>query len=487
MRVFISIVFVLLVLAGCDKQINQIRPLTQIDQDGELSSLEGIEEATIGNYRLLRSTSFGNYDQSLSILSESRGNNVTLRQFGPVQKNTDAFFYRNSPSPTLGHSDGFFRGSYQLIVGVNAVLEGIARFETSGSASLVRAEKDKLLYAKGENVFLRALVYFNLIRLYGKPYYQQSGNTPGVPLKQTSLVSDNPARATVKEVYAFIVEELKLAAQLMKVPVEKTNSFANTAAAWALLSRAYLYMGGSVASPDKTFNEAAVTYADSALLHNGGRFELLQGDDYIHLFAADERGDLGRAQFATNQEILFAFDNLPYGTSVGLLYNYDGQYNRGATFVPSADLKLLFAAADSRSQFFRLRPGTGVVESTKYLVAFGELLSMAPVIYCRMGELYLNRAEAHAKLGDFLGARKDLTTIHTRAGLPAAETSHLADAAVLSAILFERRLELAFEGHAGYDYYRNGLAMSRLAADNNGTAVTIQADDVRVVLTIPVY
>ena len=82
-------------------------------------------------------------------------------------------------------------------------------------------------------------------------------------------------------------------------------------------------------------------------------------------------------------------------------------------------------------------------------------------------------------------ARADLSTIHTRAGLPESDITSIADQDLLAAILKERRMELAFEGHAGYDYFRNGLPMIRKAADNNGKALIIQPDDPKVVLTIP--
>ena len=46
-------------------------------------------------------------------------------------------------------------------------------------------------------------------------------------------------------------------------------------------------------------------------------------------------------------------------------------------------------------------------------------------------------------------------------------------------------VELAFEGHNSFDYFRNGLPMTRTAADNNGTALTIQPTDPKVVLELP--
>ncbi|HEX6432010.1 MAG TPA: RagB/SusD family nutrient uptake outer membrane protein [Niastella sp.] len=480
------IIFYISIMAvACNKQIDTIRPLIKIDQEGELSSVAGIVEATIGNYSLLRENSNASYDEPLVNISESRGNNVTLRIFGPIEKTTDAFSYRNSNGPSLGFSNDLYRGSYQLIVGVNTALEGIATFEQSGFASASEADKNKVLYAKGENIFLRAFTYFNLIRIYGKPYYQNAGNNPGVPLKKTSDLKDNPAPSTVKEVYQFVISELKTAAQLMKAPVVKTNSFSSTAAAWALLSRVYLYMGGSVANPDPAANDFAVKYADSVINQSAGKYDLLQGDDYKNLFADDQLGNIGRAKFANNKELIFAFDNLTGNTRIGIMYNYESLFDLGGIFMPSSDLKQLFIPQDLRSTFFRINSATGLVETTKYLVLFQQLLTRVPNIYLRTGEVYLNRAEAYAKLNNFAMAKADLKAIHTRASLPASDIDNLASQDVIGAILKERRMELAFEGHAGYDNFRNGLPMTRFAVDNNGTALTIQPDDPKVVFTIP--
>ncbi|MBV7529663.1 RagB/SusD family nutrient uptake outer membrane protein [Chitinophaga sp. sic0106] len=472
-------------MVACNKKIDEIRPLVKIDQEGELSSAAGIVEATVGNYSLLRGSATTSYDEPLANISESRGNNVTLRTFGPVLKITDAFAYQNSPGPQLGFSSDFYRGAYQIIVSVNTTLEGIATFKQTAFSSSTEADKNKVLYAEGENHFLRAFTYFNLIRLYGKPYYQDAANSPGVGLKLTSSLTDMPAPASVKAVYDFIISELQLAAQQMKTPVTKPNSFATTGAAWALLSRVYLYMGGSIAQPNAGFNDAVITYVDSTLNYSDGKYTLIQGADYQHLFADDETGALGRAMFANNKEIIFAFDNATGSTRLGLLYNYDPQYNGGGTFLPGQELLQLLQPADIRKTFLRTNPANGRLETTKMLVLFAQLLTHAPNIYLRVGEQYLNRAEAHAKLGNFSAARADLKLIHTRAGLPAADVDALTDQELLEAILKERRLELAFEGHAGYDYFRNGLPMIRQAADNSGQQLVIPPDDPKVVFTIP--
>lgn len=468
------------ILTACDKKIDEVRPLTKIDQEGELASLSGILETTVGNYMLLGAIAYPVTD-----FGESHGNNVTLQTFAPAAKKTDSYYFRNSTGPTAGYNADFFRSSYQLIVSVNTTLEGMAVFEKSAYSGLTDDDKARFLYAKGENMFLRALVYFQLTRVYGKPYYQTPESSPAVPLKKTSALSDMPAPATVKEMYDFITSELQTAAQLMKAPVTKVNAFASTGAAWSLLSRAYLYMGGTVATPDAANNQLAVKYADS-VINLTAKYALQQGSAYSNMFGDDENGSLGRAKAAgTNKEIIFMKDNQSGGSGVGEIYHFDRSYNVGAVFLPSSSLRALFSANDLRGKMFKLNANSGREETTKYLVTPQAWITYAPQIFFRLGEIYLNRAEAYAKLNNFALAKADLKAIHTRAGLPAADIDGLANTAVLDAVLLERRMELAFEGHNSYDYYRNGLPMVRTAADNNGTAQTIQPDDPKVVFAIP--
>jgi len=489
MKKNLQILLPVLVLAtvACNKQIDDIRPLTKIDKNGELASLAGIVETTVGNYALLNGSGFATYDVSVQDLGESRGNNVTLQDWAPVSQTTDAFFFRNSTGATAGNSAGLYRGAYQIIVSANTTLEGIAAFQSSNFASLTVNDQNRLLYAKGENMFLRSFTYFNLVRVYGKPYYQNAGGNLSIPLKTSSDIKDVPAPATVKDMYAFIVTELQTAAQLMKAPVAAppTNAFASTAAAWALLSRVYLYMGGSIASPDAGSNQKAAAYADSVISQTGGLYALLQGNAYQQMFGDDEFGNLGRSKFSTNPEIIFARDNAAGGSSIGQLYHHDPNYGVGATFLPSSDLMQLFAPADIRGTFFKLNVNDNHVETTKWLCLNQYVSTYAPNIYFRLGEVYLSRAEAYAKLGNTAMARADLKAIHTRAGLPASDIDNIPDQDLIGAVLKERRMELAFEGHNSFDYFRNGLPMTRTAADNNGTAMTVQPDDPKVVFTIP--
>ena len=83
------------------------------------------------------------------------------------------------------------------------------------------------------------------------------------------------------------------------------------------------------------------------------------------------------------------------------------------------------------------------------------------IMILRTSEILLNRAEARAQQG---GAKEalaiaDINQTRTRAGLPAFPTSGVGaptGPALITEILKERRIELAYEGHRLFDLLRTG-------------------------------
>lgn len=488
--IYSAVIAGMAILAACNKQIDAIHPLDKISQQGEFSTLAGIIQATNGNYLNLTNTAGENpngndLEMDMHNICEFRGNNVTLARVSlltPDEK--DAYTYTNSAGDEhVGYTKLFWRGSYQLIIGINIALEGIEAFKKDQFASLSPGDKNKLLHAEGENYFLRALAYFNLVRVYGMPYYQNAQTNLGVMLKTTGDPKDIPGRSTVKQTYDLIVQDLQQAALLMNGTGNLPNTFANVGAAWALLSRAYLYMGGTFTSPDNTYNKLCISYADSAI--NSGLYQLLQGQDYINLFAPDLNGTI-RKNINGNSEVIFAYDHSNRIGYADWFYHYDGDYFGTiftGGFYPSKSFLDLIAPGDLRNNFLLKNATTGQIEATKYLVLPNAWQCNAPYIYLRLAEVYLNRAEAEVKAGDNTAALNDLNVIHTRAGL--TPLTGLTGQGLFNAILMERRMELAFEGHNSFDDFRNGLPMVRPSEDTGGQPFIIQPTDPKVVMRIP--
>ncbi|MFI2744315.1 RagB/SusD family nutrient uptake outer membrane protein [Zhouia sp. PK063] len=105
------------------------------------------------------------------------------------------------------------------------------------------SEQEKLLL-KAEALAGRAWTYFLLINYYGLPYNNETSTTDlGFPIvKVADLVASDFKRATVKEVYDFIVEDLTTAIPDLPTTVASRFRFSQ-AAGKALLGKVYTYMG----------------------------------------------------------------------------------------------------------------------------------------------------------------------------------------------------------------------------------------------------
>ena len=107
----------------------------------------------------------------------------------------------------------------------------------------------------------------------------------------------------------------------------------------------------------------------------------------------------------------------------------------------------------------------------------------SPVI-SRLGEIYLNRAEAYAKLGNYSGALEDLNLIRERSIVDGGYTN--LDASNASErIDKERQLELAYQAERSYDVFRNGKELTREYPGPHKQSEVIPATDYRVLFYIP--
>ena len=114
----------------------------------------------------------------------------------------------------------------------------------------------------------------------------------------------------------------------------------------------------------------------------------------------------------------------------------------------------------------------------------GEDSHLHSPIISRLGEIYLNRAEAYAKLGQYSNALTDLNTIRERsivgggyASLDASNAGDLIDK--------ERQLELAYQAERSYDVFRNGKPLDRTFPGPHNQAEIVEASDYRVTYYIP--
>ena len=94
-------------------------------------------------------------------------------------------------------------------------------------------------------------------------------------------------------------------------------------------------------------------------------------------------------------------------------------------------------------------------------------------IWFRLGELYLNLAEAKYNLGDEAGAKDALNVIRDRARMPHVTST---GTQLFTDIVYERRVELSFEEHRYFDVRRWMIANTVLNKNATGIRVFRNAD-----------
>lgn len=448
-----ALIAIALVLFSCEKYYE---PTEFINEEVALTNEADVGTATIGTYAILKNEA---YVRSGHFLMEYPGDAVAQGQ-SSADDLTRA--YRYNHINTSDHCTNFWSQAYKVIVAANKIIEFVPDDASEG-----------LLQLKGENLFLRSMMHFNLVRMFGRPYPQQNGENLGIPILREGITDEEASslsRNSVKEVYDFIITDLLKAADLMTE--NKNNSFASKEVAYALLARVYLY---------KEDNLNAIKYAN--LVINSNRYALLQGTEYTGYF---------RSVPENNRETIFGIKHTKVEdramSSIGSMYfsgdvsgNPLGQGVSGWAEIYASqkyynllqqhtnDLRNTFVTPfilDGELQYNqKLTPVTPMYYVNKYSLQEGQINLSSPV-YLRLAEMYLIRAEAEAKEGNTQAAIADINLLRERAGLSDSDLYTVGNLqqqgkTVLDAVLEERFLELAFEGHRAYDLFRNNRPLQR--------------------------
>ena len=473
-----------LLLGSCRKTFN---PSTAIDEKSALSNAGDIETATVGTYALFKNEG---YVRSGHFLMEYPTDEVAQ---GQNSSDDLTRAYRYTHLVTSSHPELFWGQAYKAAGAANRIIEVI-----KDDAS------EDLNQLKGENLYIRAMMHFNLVRIFGRPYSQGSGNNPGVPILKDGLTDSAKAtlpRSTVKEVYDFVIADLLKAAELMRGGSKgKANPFASKEVAYALLSRVYLY---------KEDNARSIEYADKVI--NAGRYSLLSGSEYTNYFRGVPEGNKETIfcirHVKTEDRGFSAIGSMYYsgdasGTGLSQAFSGWGEIYASKKYVDAlnvnpGDLRNSFVSPYKVSGVLQLNtkltPNTPMYYINKYNLQEG-IVNLSSPVYMRLAEMYLNRAEANAKLGNAQTALDDVNKIRERAGLTGAALHTIASVAaggktILDVVLEERNLELAFEGHRAYDLFRNNRPLQRnypgSQVVNGNVNQTVQPSDNRVIFFVP--
>lgn len=249
-------------LTSCDDFLDR-EPTNSANADKAIATTRDARVAINGMMHEMSSSAY--YGRNFLLYGDAKGGDLTLYENG---RGNDALYSFNH-TPTSGSYSGFWSTIYDCVMQVNNLLENIDKLQAGGGAS-------DFDYYKGEALSLRALFYFDLVRLYGKPYNYDKQSL-GVPLVLKTLdASAQPARATVEEVYAQIVKDLEDGQKLMASDKNHYNGYLDYWGNRALQAKVKLYMDDYAGALD-----AAEEVMES------GKFELYKPEAWCDSWARE--------------------------------------------------------------------------------------------------------------------------------------------------------------------------------------------------------
>ncbi|HVI48802.1 MAG TPA: RagB/SusD family nutrient uptake outer membrane protein [Chitinophaga sp.] len=429
--------FIAMLITSCGKDFINLTPPSNQTTTTFFKTVTDFQQGVNAIYDGLQSTQ--TYGKTYYYLMEVRSDNTDIWDRGALAGLASQLDLFTEVTTNNFISDGY-AGAYVIIARANAVLDQV-------DAAAIPDDAKKQF--KGEALFLRALSYFNLVRLYGK--------VPLVTKLETTTQAQGHKRTAVTDIYAQIEADLGNAASLLPASYTNPNDVgrATGGSAAGLL--------GKVLITEKKW--AAATAVLKPVLN---AYTLLP--DYA---------DLYKPANAVNPEVLFTVrfkkgltpseGNNFFADMVPVSFFYNGiQYGGSNNNRPTKDLVATYEKGDKRlgisldtvyyTNSTGLQKGNYVKKYLDPPGATNDGGSSFPVL--RYADILLLYAEALNEQGyngaDGPGtAFGSLNQVRQRAGLTPKTVADLPDQQRFrDAIFRERRVELAFENDRWFDLAR---------------------------------
>ena len=350
----------------------------------------------------------------------------------------------NAEGSSRNAEDEDWNKAYHCINICNMVIDAIDEQHAANEEQ--KLEKSRI---KGEAHFLRALYYFTLVNMYGKPYSPENLSAPSIPIKLSPVVEDKEYTTnTVGETYNQILKDLDEADTcLINTTIKNRPYRADITAVYLLKSRTYLYMQNW---------KKAYEYAQKVLAKNDNLLDLNT--------LSSESGDV---LTKSSPETIFSMGGHLLASSIYQQRRFSyGKWVACPVYTISDDLASAFREGenDLRMQYYIMKDIIGGGwDFTGYMnawvfkkVAGWENLGYKEVsdqFLFRTAEAYLNAAEAAAYMGEEGTARTLLKALRDKRLINSTMPTESGESLV-TLIREERQCELCLEGHRWYDLRR---------------------------------
>jgi len=358
-----------------------------------------------------------------------------------------------------------WRYLYSTIAKCNTVIDNVANIS---DPALTDIRKNQII---GEASFIRAFMYFELVR--------QFGDVPLITNEITQSDFDNLDeiyldRTPASGIYAQIISDLETALTSVRTTAPD-KGYATVGAVNTLLAKVYATL------EPHDWNKVS-QYCDAVI---AGGYTLVP-----------EYDQLWDNQHENSDESIFEIN----------AYGWDaGSGNWGASMFIGSDWKKfntptndLVRAFEEEGDEIRMNASIKFEDVTgkwtdrywagtnfPFVNKYRDTNGTQNYIIFRLAEILLLKAEALNELGDAEGAAELVNQIRARVDLDPTTAATQADLRL--ALEKERRHELAFEGHRWYDLKRTGRAIEVMNAlkDGNGNSLGYQLSESKLLWPIP--
>lgn len=449
-------------LSSCVNDWLDLTPSSGTPTSSAITNFNDAKTAMYGMYDGLQgnSTYTQYYAARMFYYGDVRGDDMQARTQGMRTSSCYEMRYTADDAPNM------WNVQYNVLRRANRLIEAVDKEAIMDAEANAAGLADIYNQAK----VVRALVHFDLVKVYGMPYTYDNGASMGIPIVTEPLGREAlPGRDKVSEVYTQITTDLETAVNSGALTVSKKaggkQGYIDVWAAKALLCRVYLYMNK---------NQEALDMAKDIITNSP--YKLWTIGQYAEAW---DKQDPNHAQEMIFEIINNGSDDWADREGIGYLLNEQGYADAICTesFVTMLksdpndvrnDVVLPVMYDEDLADVY----GENPIFINKFPMGASDDMRLANLPILRLSEVYLNAAEAAAKLGGtsksegitLLNKLLENRTTTVEEIVPAT----ISDVDFLKRVLLERRKELVGEGQRFFDAMRNNEKVVRYTTDNQG-------------------